>query len=87
MLTLLDSNTGDVISRHQVEGKKWPGGVTTDSADNVYVCYLRTREVAVLTRDLSEEKILLTVPLSNPPPAIVYNIVAVVFVVIHDIVD
>ena len=58
-LTLLNSDTGDVISRHQVEGR-CPRGVTTDTAGNVYVCYPGTSEVAVLSRDLSEAKILLT---------------------------
>ena len=37
-LTLLNSDTGDVISRHQVEGKG-PRGVTTDTAGNIFVCY------------------------------------------------
>ena len=73
-LTLLNSDTGDVIRRYQVEGKG-PTGVTTDTAGNVFVCYWRTYEVAVLSRDFSEEKILLTQRdgISGYPQAIVYD--------------
>ena len=73
-LTLLNSNTGDVISRHQVEGE-WPRGVTSDTAGNIYVCYFGTSEVAVLSKDFSEEKILLTQRdgISGNPQAIAYD--------------
>ena len=36
-----------------------PLGVTTDTAGNIYVCYCETSEVAVLSTDFSEEKIIL----------------------------
>ena len=51
-LTLLNSDTGDVISRHRV-GRKGPRGVTTDTAGNIFVCYcyLWTNELAVLAKD------------------------------------
>ena len=75
-LTVLNADTGDVITRRQVEGKR-PRGVTTDTTGNIYVCYERTDEVAVLTKDLSQEKVLLSKRdgLSSRPQAIVYNAV------------
>ena len=60
-LTLLNGDTGEVITTRQLEWKI-PRGVATDNdnAGNVYVCYFGTREVAVLSADLSKEKILLS---------------------------
>ena len=75
-LTVLNADTGDVITRRQVEGKR-PRGVTTDTAGNIYVCYYETDEVAVLSKDLSQEKVLLSKRdrLSGLPQAIVYDAV------------
>ena len=75
-LTVLNADTGDVITRRQVKGKG-PRGVTTDTAGNIYVCYWQTDEVAVLTKDLSQENVLLfnIDGLSRGPQAIVYNAV------------
>ena len=75
-LAVLNADTGDVISRRQVEGKG-PDGVTTDTAGNIYVCYWRTGEVAVLTKDLSQENVILSKRdgLNRGPQAIVYNAV------------
>ena len=75
-LTVLNADTGDVITRRQVKGKS-PRGVTTDTTGNHYVCYRQTDEVAVLTKDLSQEKVLLSKRdrLSGSPNAIVYNAV------------
>ena len=74
-LTLLNGDTGEVITRHQLKERKDPEGVTTDSTGNVYVCYCRTSEVAVLSGDLSEEKTLLSVQdgLGILPQVIVYD--------------
>ena len=58
-LTVLNADTGDVITRRQVE-RKDPQSVTADTAGNIYVCYYRTSEVAVLTKDLSQERVLLS---------------------------
>ena len=73
-LTLLNGETGEVITRRQLQGKR-PRGVATDTAGNVYVCYRLTGEVSVLSGDLSEEKILLSPQdgLSSYPQAIVYD--------------
>ena len=75
-LTVLNADTGDVITRRQVEGKR-PKGVTTDTAGNIYVCYKQTDEVAVLTKDLSQENVLLSKSggLSGSLEAIIYNAV------------
>ena len=75
-LMVLNADTGDVITRRQVKGKH-PRGVTTDTAGNLYVCYYETDEVAVLTKDLSQENVLLSKRdgLSSRPKAIVYNAV------------
>ncbi|MEW8487698.1 MAG: hypothetical protein AB2705_21155 [Candidatus Thiodiazotropha sp.] len=74
-LTLVNGGTGEVITRHQLKQGKHPKGVTTDSDGNVYVCYYWTNWVAVLSGDLSEEKILLSEQdgLSGSPKAIVYD--------------
>ena len=73
-LTLLNGETGEVITRRQLQGKGLRG-VTTDTAGNVYVCYNWAGEVSVLSADLSEEKILLSTHdgLSGAPRAIVYD--------------
>ena len=73
-LTLLNSDTGDVISKHKF-GRKRPHGITTDTVGNIFVCYRGTWEVAVLSRDFSEKKILLTQRdgISTNPQAIVYD--------------
>ena len=73
-LTVLNADTGDVITRRHVEGK-YPHGVTTDTTGNIYVCYRRTGEVAVLTKDLSQEKVILSERdgLSHLPEGISYN--------------
>ena len=74
-LTLLNGDIGDVITRRQLEERKGPRGVTTDSAGNGYVCYCWTSEIAVLSGDLSEEKILLSGQdgLICRPQAMVYD--------------
>ena len=74
-LTLLNGDTGEVITRCQLKEKKCPRGVTTDTTGNVYVCNWMTGEIAVLSGDLSEEKILLSRQdgLSGTPQAIVYD--------------
>ena len=74
-VTLLKAETGEVVTTRQLEEHKEPRGVTTDTAGNVYVCYWGRCEVSVLTRDLSEEKILLTEQdgLGGRSEAIVYD--------------
>ena len=73
-LTVLNGDTGDVIKRRSVKDKS-PWGVTTGPSGNIYVCYCGTREVAVLTGDLSEERILLSQRdgLDDGPWAITYD--------------
>ena len=75
-LTMMNADTGDVITRHKFKGKA-PTGVTTDTVGNIYVCYWQTGEVAVLTKDLSHEKVLLSKRdgLTRCPKAIVYSAV------------
>ena len=74
MLTFLGGENGKVITRRYVQ-KKGPKGVTTDAAGNIYVCYGGASEVALLSKDLSEEKILLSKDdgLNPNPQAIVYD--------------
>ncbi|MEW8548341.1 MAG: hypothetical protein AB2693_32965, partial [Candidatus Thiodiazotropha sp.] len=73
-LILLNGDTGEVITRRQLK-EKYPRGVTTDSDGNVYVCYWETSEMAVLSGDLSEKKILLSRQngLSSNPKTITYD--------------
>ena len=74
-LTLLNGDTGEVITRRQLKERKEPRGVTTDATGNVYVCYFWTDVIAVLSGDLAEEKTLLSRldGLSGKPQAIVYD--------------
>ena len=58
-LTVLNGDTGAVIKRRSVEDKS-PHGVTTGPSGNIYVCYFNTDEVAELTGDMTEERILLS---------------------------
>ena len=58
-LTVLNGDTGDVIKRRSVKDKG-PRDVTTGPSGNIYVCYYYTHEVAELTGDLAEERILLS---------------------------
>ena len=73
-LTVLNGDTGDVIKRRSVKDKS-PQGVTTGPSGNIYVCYYKTHEVAELTEDLAEERILLSQQdgLSDRPFAITYH--------------
>ena len=73
-LTVLNGDTGDVIKRRSVKDKG-PQGVTTGPSGNIYVCYYYTCEVAELTEDLSEERILLSQQdgLGGGPLAIAYD--------------
>ena len=72
-ITLLKDDTGEVITRRQVE--KSPKGVTTEIGGYIFVCYNWTTEVAVLSEDLSEEKIVLSERdgLSQEPQATVFD--------------
>ena len=73
--TLLNGDTGEVITRRQLQQGRGSVGVTTDSAGNAYVCNYWISAVAVLSGDLSEEKILLSGldGLNGQPLAIVYD--------------
>ena len=75
-LTVLNADTGYVITRRQVE-EKGPRGVTTDTAGNIYVCYWLTNEVAVLSKDLSQGNVIVSKRggLSDLPQAILYDAV------------
>ena len=73
-LTVLNGDTGDVIKRRSVKDKG-PQGVTTGPSGNIYVCYYYTCEVAELTGDLTEERIILSPQdgLGNWPYVIAYD--------------
>ena len=74
MLTVLNGDTGKTITRRKAARKK-PRGITTDRAGNVYVCNYGTREVSVMTRDLTMERILMSSEdgLSSGPSTIAYD--------------
>ena len=73
-LTVLNGDTGDVTKKRSVKDKD-PRGVTTGPSGNIYVCYFEAREVAELTGDLAEERILLSKQdgLGREPRAIAYD--------------
>ena len=73
-LTVLNGDTGDVIKRRSVKDK-FPTGVTTGPSGNIYICYSDTCEVAELTGDLAQERILLSQQdgLGRGPQVIAYD--------------
>ena len=76
-LTLLNADTGSVVTRRQVTENE-PFGVTTDATGNIYVCYPKKdkkQEIAVFSSDLSEEKSFLKAEdgLDIFPVSIVYD--------------
>ena len=74
-LTMLNGETGEITNKRQLQKKKGPTGITTDTSSNVYVCYFMRDEVSVLSDDLSVEKILLSTEdgLRGKPQSIIYN--------------
>ena len=74
-VTVLKTDAGDIVTTHQLEGFKWPRGVTTVKAGKICVCYSGTDEVATLTDDLTETRIILTRTDSTAdfPYAIMYD--------------
>ena len=58
-LSLIKAETGEIIARRELKGKR-PRGITTDNAGNVFVCYYEMGEVAMFTENLSKEIILLS---------------------------
>ena len=73
-VTTLDGKTGRVLTVRKLKGKG-PRGVTTDSDGNIYVCYAKTNEICMMSRDMSSDKILLSLQegLSPDPLAIAYD--------------
>ena len=73
-LTLLNGDTGSVITRRYLPNEK-PFGVTADTAGNVYVCYKNSREISVFNRDLSDEKVIISTEdgLPEEPRVITYD--------------
>lgn len=74
-ITLLNGETGKIITRRQVEGKL-SRGVTTDAGStcSIFVCYFSTKEVAILSADLSTERLLLSSQdMCGSPQAIAYD--------------
>ena len=58
-LVLLKAETGEVVTTRQLKGNERPCAATTDAEGNIYACYNMSKEVSVLTADLTEERILL----------------------------
>ena len=74
-LTLLLAKNGTLIATRVLEGNKEPYGITNDMEGNIFVCYYGTDEVAVFTRELKQERILLSRRnrLTGRPKTIVYD--------------
>ena len=58
-LTRLKAETGYVAATSQLALKD-PSGVASDMAGNIYVCYFWANKVSILSGDLSEERMLLS---------------------------
>lgn len=74
ILTLLNGDTGGVITRYEVKNttESGIGGVTVDTGGNIYICTYN--DILVLSPDLSREKILIKGgQLSASPQAIAYD--------------
>ena len=73
-IRLLNGNTGSVIARRLLM-ERWPRGVTAATSGKICVCYCQSSEVAIWSKHLAEEKILLSKKdgLSDGPCAIAYD--------------
>ena len=71
-ITVLDANTGAVITSRQLEKTiGWTGlGVAVDTSDNIFVC--GDKEIIVMSGDLKKERVLFNMG-DNNPRAIAYD--------------
>ena len=53
----VNADTGETLSARELPGKE-PQDVTTDLKGNVYVTFMNTSEIAVMSNDLSDHRIL-----------------------------
>ena len=58
-LTFVDIKHGDLIKTIDVKNKE-PRGLTTDNSGNLYVCYRGTKEVAVWSPDVTQNRVVLS---------------------------
>ena len=59
-VTLLNAETGEIAKRIRLPWSKEPQCVTTDDQNNVYLSYIGTNELVVMTDDLSAAQVLLS---------------------------
>lgn len=73
-VTVLDGETGNILAVRHLKGKG-PKSLTADSDGNIYICYSKTHEICMMSRNLSEDKILLSTieGLSPEPLAIAFD--------------
>lgn len=73
-ITMIDGETGNLLVVRSLTGKQ-PRNMTTDFYGNIYVCFAKTHEICIMTRNLTEDKILLSAQegLSPEPLAIAYD--------------
>ena len=73
-ITMLDGQTGNILAIKNFKGKE-PRSLATDVHGNIFVCYAKTHEICMLTRNLTEEKVLLCslLGLCPEPLAIAYD--------------
>ena len=72
--TMIDGETGNVLAVRQLKGKG-PRRITSDFYGNIYICYVKTNEICMMTRDLAEDTVLLSIHngMSPDPLAIAYD--------------
>ena len=72
-LTVVDASNGTVMKIVDLKGKS-PHGLTVDDNGNVFICSWRTREILILSNDLSQSYILLKgQDIQEKPVNIVYR--------------
>ena len=73
-IIMLDGETGNILAVKNFKGKE-PRSLATDSHGNIFVCYAKTHEICMMTRNLTEDKILLCslLGLCPEPLAIAYD--------------
>ena len=73
-ITMLDGETGNILAVKQLQGKE-PRSLATDFYGNIYICYAKTHEICMMTRNLTEDKMLLCslLGLCPEPLAIAYD--------------
>ena len=72
--TIIDGETGNVLAAKPLKGKG-PRKITTDSYGNIYICCVRSSEICMMTRDLTDDIAIVSIQngMHPYPLAIAYD--------------